>query len=97
MACRSLAGALNNSSYFKTGQVPMVVIDGSHESEPSFDTLMSIPVRVVRDEPGALREALGVRGVPHTFVMTDDRIADQAIGDNLEQFLNKIASTTARL
>ncbi len=90
-ACQNLARALNDS-YSRIGQLPIVVIDSSRESEPKFDTFITIPIRVVPDEAGAFREALGVRGIPHSFVLNGDRIADQLIGDNFGQLLSKIAT-----
>ena len=94
-ACRSLARELNDD-HPGIGEIPIVVIDAGTEFEPRFDSLVTMPVRIVLDEAGAFREALRVKGIPHTFVMNGDRIADQAIGDNMAQLLMKVAGQTAR-
>lgn len=68
----------------------LVVIDTGGGSQREFASLLRIPAKSISDESGRLRNALHVVGIPHTFMVKNQRIVNHLMGDNISALLAEL-------
>ena len=81
-ACRSLAIDLNHQRA-RLGALPMVVVDESQSDVAPFAEFLDFETPSVPDAGNKLKEALRVKVIPYSFVISDWRIVGHAVGSDV--------------
>lgn len=81
-ACRSLAIDLNHQRE-RLGDLPVVVVDEGESGEARFNEFLDFKTACIVDSTYELKEALRVKVIPYSFVVSQWRIFGHAAGSDV--------------